>query len=84
MKQLETTALKALPANCDINVCMEVLEKFGEGEWFVPNNRGSNDYAVCDTLAYYNLIESKRTPLFKDGQPCGVKVSFLYKHDLNY
>lgn len=64
--------------------CMQVLNKFPEGEWFSPTNNGNNDYDVCEYLAGFCLIETKRTPKFHDGSSKGMHVHFRYRTDLKY
>lgn len=64
----------------------ERLLTFPEGEWFAPTNGGRYDDAtICrDIATRTHLIMTRHVPLWRNGNFCGVRTYYQYRHDLRY
>jgi hypothetical protein len=81
---LYTAAKKSLPQHIDVDYYMNILSERPEGEWFMPTNIKSDEYAVCMLLSEHDLICMKRTPFWHNGSFQGHKYEFMYNSELKY
>lgn len=58
--------------------------KYKEDEWVCPTNMEGNHYSIFNELYGYGFVGLKRIPIWKSGSYIGVKISFMYRKDLNY
>lgn len=57
------------------------LKLFPEHQWFCPT---ADDYAICNDLAGWNIIESARQPIWVNNKFKGHRISFRWREDLKY